>query len=105
MKILDSIIQVAKRLDLLGRKRNTVNAVLEDTHDVGFDVITHDWEKARLLYNELKRECHPDKFSDGKKVIATKIFQSLVANKYNYPILLEIKRKAVNELNISISSH
>lgn len=77
--------------------------VLNDTHNINFSNITHDWNKAKNLYDILKKKCHPDKFSDAQKYEATRIFQSLVKNKYNYMELLKIKQEAIDILGITIT--
>ena len=75
--------------------------ILKDTARVDFSSVTHDWEKAKLLFDAMKGRCHPDLFGDDLKDEATEIFQLLMQNKYNYEQLLEIKKLANEKLHIN----
>lgn len=99
-KILKKIKEIADHLRLSDKRREAKEAVLNETQTVSFDAVTHDWQHAQQLYNELKAKCHPDKFGDELNEKATEIFQSLVENRYNYSELLQIKERATRELGI-----
>ena len=73
--------------------------VMKETADVDFSVITHDWDKAKRLYDELKKKCHPDLYTGEQNEAATRIFQILMQKKYDYAELLKIKEMAEKELN------
>ena len=79
-----------------------MNNHLKDTNNVDFTNITHNWEKSKLLFDILKKKCHPDKFEDEKAQKATQIFQQVIKNKYNYSELLKIKEEAIKKLKIEI---
>ena len=56
---------------------------------------------AKSLYDELKKICHPDRFTnehDVKK--ANEIFQLVTQNKGDYNKLLSLKERIYNELPI-----
>ncbi len=74
--------------------------VIRDTSDVDFTSITHDWEKAKSLFDVLKKKCHPDLYVGEKNEVATEIFQLLLQNKYDYEGSLKIKEVAKTKLGI-----
>ena len=93
MAIILSIIYLMRRNN---KKRRLKNKVMDETANIDFKNITHGWEKSKQLYDILKKKCHPDKFSDDLKEEATRIFQLIGKNKYNYQELLKIKDEAIN---------
>ncbi|MEY8870278.1 hypothetical protein AB9K24_12285 [Meridianimaribacter flavus] len=61
------------------------------------DSINH----SKMLYRELSRSCHPDRFiNTDKQNIADEIFQDISNKKRDYKALLKLKKRAENELNI-----
>lgn len=84
-------------------KQQIKKKVMRETSGVDFTDITHDWEKSKLLYDLLKKECHPDRFSDDLKEEATRIFQQVINNKYKYQKLLLLKDEAIEKLGIEIA--
>lgn len=57
---------------------------------------------AKNLYDELKKICHPDRFTneqDTKK--ANEIFQLVTQNKGDYNKLLSLKERIYNELPVN----
>ncbi len=84
------------------REEQFKQRVLNETNDLDFTTITHDWEKSKKLYDSLKKKCHPDLFTAEKNDISTHIFQLLTQYKYNYAKLLKIKELAEKELGISV---
>ncbi|MFR3330379.1 MAG: hypothetical protein ACLTSL_09510 [Odoribacter splanchnicus] len=79
------------------KKNKITKEILESKVD--FQNIFKSSFEATSLYNELKILCHPDKFIvTEKKEIATKLFQEITSNKYDYKKLLEIKQLAKKEL-------
>lgn len=83
-------------------KNKIKETTLKDTNDVDFTNITHNWEKSKLLFDILKKKCHPDRFEKDKAQKATQIFQQVIKNKYNYSELLKIKEEAIKILKIEI---
>ena len=89
------------------KKRNASSKmkkrIMQETSGVDFTNITHDWQKAQRLQAELRRKCHPDRFSDDLVEKATEIFQAVGRNRYNYEELLKLKAQAIEELHITIT--
>lgn len=57
--------------------------------------------QARQLYDQLKRQCHPDRFIDPDlRSRADQLFQQITESKRNYARLQELKTQAEQELNI-----
>ena len=57
--------------------------------------------QARQLYDQLKRQYHPDRFTNPElRIKAEALFQQITENKRNYACLQELKRQAEQELNI-----
>lgn len=84
------------------RKRVVKEETLKDTAEFDFSNITHDWERCKLLYDILKKKCHPDKFEIDKQEEATQIFQQIQKNKYSYQELLKVKNDAIKLLGIEL---
>ena len=80
------------------KKRKLKKKIIEETASVDFTGITHDWEKSKLLYDVLKKKCHPDKFGNELNDEATQIFQLANKNRYNYQELVKIKQEAIDKL-------
>lgn len=56
---------------------------------------------SKILYKELSRSCHPDRFiNSDKQRRAQEIFQEISKNKRDFKKLTELKQIAVSELNI-----
>ena len=84
------------KIDLTEKDR-IVSEILESKID--FQNIFKSSFEATSLYNQLKVLYHPDKFITAeKKEVATKLFQEITSNKYDYKKLIEIKQIAENEL-------
>lgn len=84
------------------KKRKLKKKIIEETANVDFTGITHDWEKSKFLYDVLKKKCHPDKFGNELNDEATRIFQLANKNRYNYQELVKIKQEAIDKLGIEI---
>ncbi len=70
---------------------------------IDFGNIINSSFNAQAIYDELKKQYHPDKFTDPQKnAIATTLFQEITKNKHNQKKLLELKERAENELGIQI---
>lgn len=58
--------------------------------------------QAKQLYDQLKRSCHPDRFTDRElRLKADALFQQITENKRNYSRLQELKAQAEKELMIN----
>jgi hypothetical protein len=70
--------------------------------DIDMNNLMNSINYSRNLYKELSRKCHPDRFeSENDKNVAQQIFQEITRHKHNHKILLELKEKAIEKLNIS----
>lgn len=56
------------------------------------------------LYNQLKKVCHPDRFSSNPELMskADNLFQQITQNKHDLKKLQELKAEAMKELHINI---
>lgn len=82
-------------------ERQRIKKKLLENSDVDFDNIINSAFSAQKLYDELKIKCHPDRFQDENlKLEATRIFQEITENKYNYKILIQLKKEAIHKLKI-----
>ena len=95
-------IWIFEKLGLVSSRQEYKQRAMLETSDVNFSNITRDWQKAKLLYDQLKKKCHPDLFSDELKDVATDLFQSLMNNKYSYEDLQKIRDEAEAKLGIKL---
>ena len=73
------------------------------TVDVDMANLMNSISGAKPLYKSLSRLCHPDRFiNTDKQTIAENIFQQISNNKRNYKMLIELKERAIKELEIKI---
>lgn len=71
------------------------------SEEIDFGNIVSSSLLAKGLYDELKKNCHPDKFQKEEDINkATELFQLLVQNKGDYNKLLSLKERIYNELPI-----
>ncbi len=100
--ILFAIVIIQILLSLIPSKRKP-NELKGNGTDMN-DLMTGLWkvEKAKKLYRII-RVVHPDSFpnDEDKKKIATQLSTEITANKLNYDKLLELRKRAENELNLS----
>ncbi len=82
-------------------KRDKVIALKED---IDFSNIINSSFNSKVLYDELIRKCHPDKFveNEEKNKMAVLISQEITKNKNDVKRLLELKELAIKQLNINI---
>ena len=86
------------RLGFMSQKQQYKQRVMNETANVDFSSITHDWDKAKQLYDVLKKKCHPDHYTGEQNEVATQLFQMLMQNKYNYDELIKIKELVETKL-------
>ena len=69
---------------------------------VDFDGLMNSAFHSQELYDELKKKCHPDRFSTNPQLVqkATEIFALITKNKYNYQALAKLKERAEKELHV-----
>tara|TARA_R110002050_G_scaffold204522_4_gene340186 strand:- start:112239 stop:112667 length:429 start_codon:yes stop_codon:yes gene_type:complete len=68
---------------------------------INMDNLMNSINKSKDLYKELSRSCHPDLFvNTNKQVLAAEIFQEISKHKRDFQKLMELKEKAITELNI-----
>lgn len=72
--------------------------------DVDFNNIIASSFHAGDLYNQLKKVCHPDRFSSNSELMtkANDLFQQITQNKHDLKKLQKLKAEAVKELHINI---
>jgi hypothetical protein len=69
---------------------------------VDFSNVINSSFRSKTLYDNLKKQCHPDKYKDeALNAEATEIFQLLVKYRYDYNKLLELRERAVKNLMIN----
>lgn len=71
-------------------------------NEVDFSNVINSSFRSKTLYDNLKKQCHPDKYKDeALNAEATEIFQLLVKYRYDYNKLLELRERAVKNLMIN----
>jgi hypothetical protein len=86
--------ELAQRKKLKEAKNLTIdmNGLLESIHN------------SKALYKQLSTKCHPDRFIVPEmKEKANTIIQEVTQNKNNHAVLLQLKSKAEQELNIQFN--
>ena len=69
--------------------------------DIDMSNLMNSINKAKGLYKELSKKCHPDKFVNTEyQDIANDIFQEMTNDKRNFEKLSALKIRAIKELNI-----
>lgn len=96
------LLWIFRKIGINSKKQEYKQRVMDETVNVDFTAITHDWEKAKQLYDILKKRCHPDLYSGQQSEEATRIFQAIMQNKYSYTELLKLKQEAEEKLGISM---
>lgn len=57
--------------------------------------------QARQLYDQLKRQCHPDRFTDPElRIKADALYQQITENKRNFTRLQELRSQAEQKLHL-----
>lgn len=81
-------------------KRDRAAALREG--DIDFANVINSSFKAKALYDELKKKCHPDRFAQDEALNAkaTEIFGLLVKHRYDYAALCRLRERAETELNV-----
>lgn len=74
--------------------------------EIDFDNIIDSSFNSDKLYNELKVKCHPDRFPNNPELnkISDNLFQRISKNKNNSKMLLELKKEAIEKLNINFKN-
>ena len=72
------------------------------SESIDFENVVSSTLLAKGLYDELKKVCHPDKFSDEQDIRkATELFQQINRNKGDYNKLQSLKEQIYRELPIN----
>lgn len=101
--IIILIYKLNKKNQILGFTEIEKNS-LEYAKDQSIDMnnLMNSISGASILYKELSRKYHPDRFVNSPKhKIAEEIFKEISKNKRNYENLNLLKNKAIKELNIN----
>jgi hypothetical protein len=74
--------------------------------EIDFNNIINSSFNSIQLYDELKAKCHPDLFftDKDKNAIAENLFKEITKNKTNVKRLLELKKEAIQKLNIEFKN-
>ena len=73
--------------------------VLND--DIDFANVVSSSLLAKGLYDDLKKQCHPDRFQEEKDINkANELFQLVTQNKGNYAELIFLKERVFKELPV-----
>jgi hypothetical protein len=73
--------------------------------DVIIGDIMNDINHSKPLYKELIKVCHPDRYiNQVTHLIAQSIFQEITENENNYSKLLQLKKRAEQELNVKFKN-
>lgn len=72
--------------------------------EIDFDNVIASSFHANDLYNQLKKVCHPDRFTANPAIMAKadELFQQITQSKHDYKKLQELKIKAMEELHINL---
>lgn len=69
--------------------------------DIDMTNLMNSINSSRDVYKELSHKCHPDRFQDEiMKMKAENIFQEISKYKRNHAKLMELKKRAQEELNV-----
>ena len=85
------------------KRRAKKQVMAEGEIDFG-NVIASSFGAADSLYRQLVRKCHPDKFvgDEEKQTIAKDLAARIGENKHDLKKLNELKKEAIDKLNINI---
>lgn len=108
--MIHKLISIFKRATRhLKNNKNSISKLddlksISHEENTDMDNVIHSIFFAESLYNQLKIQCHPDRFVHDKELeaIATDIFQKLSESRRNLKMLQQIKENAINNLNIKI---
>lgn len=68
-------------------------------NDIDFANVVSSSLLAKGLYDDLKKQCHPDRFQEEKDInMANELFQLITQNKGNYAELIFLKERVYKEL-------
>ncbi len=72
--------------------------------DIDMNGLLDSINNSKAIHRELITKCHPDRFIDqGLREKANAIIQEINQNKNNYSVLVQLKSKAEQELNIQFN--
>lgn len=90
----------SKILELTDLETNKI--INSKNNKIDMNNLMNSIHNSRILYKELSKKCHPDRFiNDPKQNKAEEIFQEITKNERNYEKLSSLKLRAENELNIN----
>ena len=107
ISIFEAICIIVLLLILLGSQNTEIQRQFKanaQKEDVDFNNIIVSSFHAGDLYNQLKKVCHPDRFSSNPELMskADNLFQQITQNKHDLKKLQELKAEAMKELHINI---
>jgi hypothetical protein len=99
-------IYIKKNLPILSDEELAQHKRLKDAKliDIDMNGLIDSINNSKVLYKQLSKKCHPDRFiAADLKEKANAIIQEITENKNNYAVLLQLKNKAEQELNIQFN--
>ena len=102
LELVIIIILIYKLLNSKNKKLTKKDEILNEKVD--FDNLLNSSFNAKVLYDQLIRKCHPDRFSSDSNLnqIADNLFQEISKNKTNLKKLEELKKQAIIQLKIKM---
>jgi len=99
--VVHLLLQKKAKACLYDSKNNKFKST--DVQNIDMDNLINSINKSNILYKELICKCHPDRFiNDTRQKNAEDIFQEITNNKRNYKRLIELKERAIRELNVEL---
>ena len=96
------IIQINRKKKLAFSDVSEANKHFAKNTKIDMENIMDSINNSQVLYKELSKKCHPDRFVNTKEHdLAEKLFQEISLNKRNYQKLVELKVRAKSELQIN----
>ena len=103
IELIIIVVLLFARRGNVDNKKSIKRRVMKDA-PVNFDNIIASSFGSKALYDELIRACHPDRFEPDKQkvAIANEITRRLGKYKFDLEKLKEIRKEAINDLNINL---
>jgi len=101
--ILYALYRIKKKNSNLSFSDLGKDAIKESaTSKINMEDLMESINNSKELYKELSRKCHPDRFINmPEQKFADNLFQEITLHKRNYQKLLDLKKRAIEELKIN----
>jgi hypothetical protein len=104
--IISLVIYIKKKRHQLSEEELAQRKTIKDAKgvDINMTDLIESINKSKALYKQLSSKCHPDRFlAEDIKEKANALIQEITENKNNYAVLLQLKSRAEQELNIQFN--